>query len=181
MLNFANYITAFRILMIPVFLLLIASDPPRFRLALIVFLVASISDVIDGVVARKTGSVTPLGTFLDTMADKLLLVSSFVILTLIGRVPLWLTVIVILKDVILFFGWLGIYVITGVKKITPAIIGKVTTFSQIATIVIVILKAESLLSVDITSTVFIITAVFTSISCVYYTVKSAISLGVTNE
>jgi CDP-diacylglycerol--glycerol-3-phosphate 3-phosphatidyltransferase len=109
--NIPNFITLVRLIMIPVFLILLTRKPPYVTSALIVFIFSALTDALDGIIARNTGKITGLGKFLDPMADKLLLVSAFTALTILGLVPLWITIIVFARDVFLFIGWLGLFVI----------------------------------------------------------------------
>src|SRR5512134_1251837 len=98
----ANQLTLLRMLLIPVFAILVIYG--YLGAALLVFSVAGATDVLDGLIARRTGQKTTLGAWLDPMADKLLLVTTFVVLTLplahlTNRLPLWLTVLMISRDV----------------------------------------------------------------------------------
>src|ERR671910_2144427 len=98
----ANWLTVLRILLIPVFVTLLVYKRPG--LALIVFASAALTDLLDGYVARHRGSQSRLGAFLDPMADKMLLVSSFVTLTWLRVLPFWITAVVISRDLILMVG-----------------------------------------------------------------------------
>jgi cardiolipin synthase len=138
--------------------------------ALIIFLAASLTDALDGYIARRTNSITPIGRFLDPMADKLLLVSSYVALTLLKFMPAWMTVTVISRDVIIFFGWLGVYIITGVKTIKPSIISKATTAMQMITVILVLMYTNA----KILNVVFMCTAVLTFISGLHYIIRTAL-------
>lgn len=167
--NLSNYVTIFRLLLVPVFLItLTIGDTAGNGYALLVFLIASLSDAVDGIIARKTGSISSLGRFLDPMADKLLIVTGFIALTVMGKIPLWLSVIVISRDIILFFGWLGIYVITNIRQISPTIVSKFTTFMQMTTVVMVIIGFKY------NNVLFVITGGFTVISGVHYIIRTAI-------
>jgi len=166
--SIANYITIFRILMIPVFLLLVTADPPQLTWSFIVFFFATISDAVDGIVARRTHTVTSLGKFVDPMADKLFIVSAFIALTALGRIPLWLALLVISRDVILSIGWVGLYIVTGVKKIAPSIISKITTFFQMVTL------GAALIALEYREVLFILAGFFTVISGVHYIIRTAV-------
>ncbi|MFH1459236.1 MAG: CDP-diacylglycerol--glycerol-3-phosphate 3-phosphatidyltransferase [Candidatus Omnitrophota bacterium] len=148
--NLANWISIFRIILIPIFISTIVYYSPgkdylRF-LALIIFVTAVLSDGIDGYIARTKKLKTRLGSFLDPLADKLLLSSSFITLALAHnipleiRLPLWVPILVLSRDIILTLGSLLIHVITGDLKITPSILGKLTTFFQMVTIVCILLQ-----------------------------------------
>ncbi len=102
-----------------------------YREALLVFVVAGLTDAFDGMIARLTGKKTELGAFLDPLADKLLILSAFVTLVLLGRLPVWLVIIVVSRDAILAMGGLVIYVMTHSLKIEPSLTGKLTTVLQL--------------------------------------------------
>src|SRR5580765_8634049 len=102
LLTAANQLTLLRLLLVPVFAICMIYGLPGW--ALVTFGVAAVTDALDGLIARRTGQLTTLGAWLDPMADKLLLVSTFVMLTLPGlnlvnRFPIWLTVLVISRDI----------------------------------------------------------------------------------
>jgi len=136
-LNLPNLLTIVRILTIPGFLILLTSGRPGEALAL--FLVGGLTDALDGAIARLTDSKTELGAVLDPLADKLLLLSSFCVLAFLGAVPNWLTVLVIIRDVILLAGYFTLFVVTGERiAVRPSVIGKATTFFQLASVTIVL-------------------------------------------
>lgn len=152
-LNLANKITIGRILLIPVFVILILSyensrhpEAEWLRItAIFVFILAVLTDAVDGFIARTRGQKTPLGTFLDPLADKLLLTSAIVLLTMpnlnLGyRLPLWFTVLALSRDLFITLGALLIHILNGSVRIVPSIFGKMTTFSQMVVIVWVLLK-----------------------------------------
>ncbi|HON00757.1 MAG TPA: CDP-alcohol phosphatidyltransferase family protein, partial [Acidobacteriota bacterium] len=102
-----NQLTVLRMALVPLFILLVVYS--FWLWALITFLVAGVTDLLDGMIARRWGRKTDLGTLLDPLADKLLLVSSFVLFTfssvpLVVRLPLWLTITVISRDLLLVGG-----------------------------------------------------------------------------
>ncbi len=127
--NIPNAITLIRVVLIPFFINLMIYG--YYREALLVFVVAGITDAFDGLIARLTGTKTELGAFLDPMADKLLLLSAFVTLVLLGRLPVWLVIIVVSRDAILALGSLVIYIMTHSLKIQPSFTGKLTTVLQL--------------------------------------------------
>src|SRR5262249_21945705 len=103
--------------------------------ALIVFAIAGATDSLDGAIARLTNSRTTLGSYIDPLADKLLLVSSFLILTFLGFIPHWLAIIVISRDVIILVGFIVLYIITGRSIVVrPSFVGKASTFFQLLTV-----------------------------------------------
>ena len=132
-LNLPNLITLLRIGAIPIFLILLVDE--RYTEALIVFILAGITDSLDGLLARWLDARTTLGAFIDPLADKLLLVSSFVILAFLGDIPRWLAVLVIMRDVIILIGYSVLFFVTGhAIEVRPTLIGKASTFFQLLTV-----------------------------------------------
>ncbi len=125
-----NWLTILRILLIPVFVTLLVYR--RAGLALLVFCLASLTDLLDGYIARSQGRQTRLGAFLDPMADKLLLTSGFVTLTWLKVIPFWITAVVVSRDVVLSVGVLVIHVAGGTVHPAPTWIGKMSTVFQMA-------------------------------------------------
>ena len=132
--NLPNYITLARVALIPFFIILMSYN--YYGAALAVFLAACFTDALDGMIARLTNSKTELGAFLDPMADKLLIVSAFITLVLLGMLPVWLVIIVISRDVILVLGSVTIYFMGHELKARPSIMGKGTTVLQLCTVVL---------------------------------------------
>jgi cardiolipin synthase len=133
----ANWLTLLRIVLIPVFVLLLVYRRPGG--ALLVFSLAALTDLLDGYVARRRGSQSRLGAFLDPMADKLLLTASFVTLTQLKFLPPWITIVVISRDVILVVGALLIHMLGGRIHPRPTWAGKAATFFQILTVLVAML------------------------------------------
>lgn len=138
-----NQLTVLRMAFVPLFILLVVYG--HWGLALAVFFLAGISDMLDGLIARKYGRKTILGTFLDPIADKLLLVSSFTILSfssleLVARVPLWLTITVISRDLLLVLSVLIINLTVGRRAFPPSMLGKLTTVFQLFLITAVLVS-----------------------------------------
>jgi cardiolipin synthase len=132
----ANQLTILRMLIIPGFVILLLYGYRGW--ALLSFLAAGITDLLDGLIARSTGQKTTLGAWLDPMADKLLLVTMFVMLTLPGigsanRLPLWFTVLVISRDVAIVLTVAVVNLAVGPRTFRPSIYGKVATAVFIAT------------------------------------------------
>ncbi|HUP38029.1 MAG TPA: CDP-diacylglycerol--glycerol-3-phosphate 3-phosphatidyltransferase [Candidatus Limnocylindria bacterium] len=127
-----NWLTILRILLIPVFVTLLVYG--RAGLALLVFCLASLTDLLDGYIARSQGRQTRLGAFLDPMADKLLLTSGFVTLTWLKVIPFWITAVVVSRDVVLSIGVLVIHVAGGTVHPAPTWIGKLSTVFQMLTV-----------------------------------------------
>lgn len=146
--NWANRITIVRFFLVPPFVILVIYYRPGLEnlriAALIVFLIAALTDAIDGFIASLKKQKTQLGAFLDPAADKILLVSAFVCLSLANRfsirLPLWVPVIIISREIILVLGLAIIHMVTGTVKIVPNFVGKVTTFFQMATVVAILVN-----------------------------------------
>lgn len=131
-LNLPNFITLIRVVLIPFFINLMIYG--YYREALLVFVAAGVTDALDGLIARWTKKKTELGAFLDPMADKLLLVSAFVTLVLLDKLPVWLVIIVVSRDIILVMGGTIMYFTTHSLKIQPSLIGKMTTVLQMVVV-----------------------------------------------
>jgi cardiolipin synthase (CMP-forming) len=164
--NLANRITIIRIFFIPFFITLLIYD---FRItAFVLFCIMGITDGVDGFIARARKERTELGSFLDPMADKLLLTTSFITLSVINELPVWLTIIVVSRDLILVAGALLTHILTSSLVISPSILGKVTTFFQIVTISVVLLVQLLEASPFILNILFFTTAFFTIVSGIHY-------------
>ena len=139
-LTLANQLTILRIMLIPAFVLLVVYG--HLGWALITFLTAGATDALDGLIARRAGQRTTLGAWLDPMADKLLLVTTFVVLTLPGipltnHVPLWLTVFVISRDTVIVGVVAIVSLAIGPRTFTPSLWGKLATATYILTSVVI--------------------------------------------
>jgi len=133
MLNFPNLLTAARIISIPLFIILLIDQ--LYFWALVLFIAAAVSDAVDGLLARLLHQRTELGTYLDPAADKLLSTSSFITLAILNLLPGWLAVIVISRDMIISLGILIFFFTSRSLKIKPSLCGKLTTFSQLCTVI----------------------------------------------
>jgi cardiolipin synthase len=130
--NLPNYITLLRVVLIPFFINFMIYG--YIKEAFIVFVVACITDALDGLIARLTSTQTKLGAFLDPMADKLLIISAFVTLVLLDMLPVWFVIIVVSRDIILLLGSIALY-FTGHDFVArPSLIGKATTLMQFVTV-----------------------------------------------
>ena len=132
----ANQLTLLRMLLIPAFVILVVYG--QLGWALVVFVTAGITDGLDGLAARWSGEKTSLGAWLDPMADKLLLVTTFVVLTLPGlqlanRLPIWLTVLIFSRDVAIVLTVAIVNVAIGPRTFRPSIFGKIATVVYIFT------------------------------------------------
>ena len=138
--NLPNLLSIFRLFITAFFV--IAINYGRFDIALLLFIVQAISDLLDGFLARIMGAKTYLGAFLDPLADKVMLVFSYIALSIHGVIPLWVTLAVLIRDVIISIGFLILYKLSYKTKPTPSILSKITTLSQICTVVYVLWSNE---------------------------------------
>jgi cardiolipin synthase len=154
-LTLANQLTILRIMLIPAFVLLVVYD--RLGAALATFLVAGVTDALDGLIARRADQRTSLGAWLDPMADKLLLVTTFIILTLpaiplTNHLPIWLTILVISRDIVIVGVVAVVSLAVGPRTFRPSVWGKMATATFIATSVVVMFfnwRRETSLVVDV--------------------------------
>src|SRR5258708_11346995 len=145
-----NLLPVFRMVLIPVFVTLLFYR--RFSLALAVFVVAGLTDGLDGLLARRFSQQSQLGTVLDPIADKLLLVTAFIVLSMRSvfpqplpshlPVPFWVTVAVISRDVFIVVGAAAINMVTGFRGFRPSLLGKINTTVQIVAIAAIIFAAS---------------------------------------
>jgi cardiolipin synthase len=134
----ANQLTLLRMLLIPAFVILVLYGELGWALG--VFVTAGATDALDGLIARRSGQKTQLGAWLDPMADKLLLVTTFIVLTLPGLglanpLPVWLTVLVISRDVVIVLTVTIVNLAFGPRTFRPSIYGKAATATYILTAV----------------------------------------------
>jgi cardiolipin synthase len=185
--NVPNVLTLTRVALVPVFALLLLQR--KALGALILVFLAGLTDVLDGLAARTWHQRTRIGTILDPLADKLLLSTAFILLTIRGLgfshvIPLWLTAVVIGRDFLIVAGGVLIYRIRGIKMFPPTVSGKISTVCQVTTVFWVILAnavstsapgRSSILSAMTSSSVlkifFLATLLLTVVSGTQYVLK----------
>lgn len=136
-----NLITISRIALAPVLILLLKDQ--EYAASLAVFIIAGVSDGLDGYIAKRFHFVSRLGSILDPLADKTLLVSSYVMLTLLNHLPFWLVLTVAFRDLLIIGGYLVYTSMIGPAQMRPSWLSKFNTFMQIA-LVFVILSQQAL-------------------------------------
>lgn len=141
-LTVANQLTLLRMFLIPAFVIFVVYDYLGWALA--TFIAAGLTDGLDGLIARWTNQRTSLGAWLDPAADKLLLVTTFVTLSLPGlglvnRIPVWLTTLIISRDVVIVVTVAIVSLSVGPRTFRPSIFGKMATATYIITVVVVML------------------------------------------
>jgi cardiolipin synthase len=164
--NLPNLLTTLRLVLLPLFLTLLVYRRPEAALA--VLLLAALSDALDGLLARRLDQRTAIGSFLDPLADKLLSVSGFVTLALIGPIPAWFVIVVISRDVLISLGALVLYLHDGRLEIAPSLAGKAAMLGQFATLVLTLLVQLEAPLRGLWWSVVVLTATLTIISGVQY-------------
>ena len=132
-----NQLTLLRLIFVP-FVIITIFDR-HYGWALVIFLVAGISDAVDGLLARALHQRTRLGEYLDPIADKLLLSTLFIVLSMVSKIPWRVTALVLTRDVFLLVIAALLYTVTSYRDFSPSIFGKVNTLAQIVTVVAVLL------------------------------------------
>lgn len=143
----ANLLTFLRMALIPVFAILLVYNKDGWALA--IFTIAGVSDGIDGFIARRFGHESELGTIIDPIADKLLMTTAFVMLTIPGMlspgrhlpVPFWVTATVIGRDVAIIAVAGAINMMTGFRGFKPSWLGKASTFVQVSAVILILIAA----------------------------------------
>src|ERR1700693_2036223 len=138
-LSLPNQLTFLRLVFLPFFI--ISIHYRRYDVALVILIIAGLTDGLDGLLARSLNQKTALGAYLDPIADKLLLSSSFVVLALNRKISWWLATLVLSRDIILMTAAAVILVVVGYRPFPPSIYGKATTAVQILLVFAVVLLA----------------------------------------
>ncbi|QWR76823.1 CDP-alcohol phosphatidyltransferase family protein [Candidatus Magnetomonas plexicatena] len=171
-LNVPNVLTMLRIVAIPFFAALLIYG--EYRWALIIFVLAAITDALDGLIARLTKKQTQLGRFLDPTADKFLLVTSYVLFSFYGFIPTWLTICIISRDLIVVVGWVLLYMVRHVVFVMPSVYGKFAIAFQMVLVAYVLLKINFQGIFPDPKLLIIATAVLTVVSGLHYLYKGFI-------
>ena len=172
-----NVLTIFRMALIPVFVSLLFYQ--KFLFALAIFVIAGITDGLDGLLARRFHQQSPLGRILDPIADKMMLVTSFIVLSMKGvyptpipkhlPIPFWVTITVLSRDVFILVGAAAINMVTGFRGFQPSLPGKVSTVVQIVSVAVVMLAAQTRVGTGYhLSTIYVSVFAFTFLSGVHY-------------
>ncbi len=170
--NLPNRLTIIRVLLIPffVFFMLASFGPMGDYIALAIFIVASLTDMLDGMIARKYNLITNFGKFMDPLADKLLVCSAMICLVDLGRIPSWIVIIIIAREFIIS----GFRLVAADKGVVIAagMIGKVKTVFQMAMIILMILNLSNPVFVTITTVIMYAALALTIISLIDYLFKN---------
>jgi cardiolipin synthase len=165
-----NQLTLLRMVFVPFIVIELVEG--RYFWALVLFVVAGFSDGLDGLLARKLHQQTLLGQYLDPIADKLLLSTMFLVLSILHKIPWEFAVLVFSRDTSILAASAVLFAIAGLRNFRPSIFGKANTFSQIAAVFFVMLFAiRPARWIWITRTVFLrATFAFTIISALHYVI-----------
>lgn len=125
-----NIITIIRLFLVPLVVLMILQG--RMQMAFVLFLLAGISDAVDGAIARRFEMRSELGAYLDPLADKALIVSIYVTLAMTGIIPSWLTILVVARDIMIVSAVMVSWIMDKPVEIAPIIVSKLNTGAQIA-------------------------------------------------
>jgi cardiolipin synthase len=172
LLNIPNVLTLLRILAVPLFLSLLIEGENDWALA--IFILAGVTDGIDGMLARLWRQRTELGAHMDPLADKLLVVSSFIALGIMGLVPRPLMIVVITRDVVILGGFLLTAALVGKSmEMAPSIWGKLTTFTQLLSVTLALVDLAQWIDVPsvVLNTVYIATGVTSIVSGAGYVLR----------
>jgi cardiolipin synthase (CMP-forming) len=135
--NIPNTLTVLRIVLVPIIVILLIQG--QFTKALVCFIIAGVTDGLDGMLARVLNQTTVVGAYLDPLADKVLVISMYATLAVIGIIPGWLAVIVISRDFIILGGILVLTLMSVNMEIKPSYVSKINTMLQLATIFLALL------------------------------------------
>ncbi len=164
--NLPNILTITRILLLPLFATTLIYG--EYQYALILFVAASVTDVLDGLIARIRKQTTYFGSILDPVADKFFLLTSFILMGSYGLMPKWLTIVVISRDLIVVTGCHILYLAIHNLKVEPNILGKSAIGSQFLLIGLILLSLNVKNAFHIPTVLFVIVAVLTSVSGLQY-------------
>ena len=168
--NTANKLTVFRIILVPIFVLFMLTQFTKYNqlIALIIFVVASITDHFDGHIARKYNMITTFGKFMDPIADKLLVSSALICLTALGSIPAWAVIVIILRE----FAVSGLRLVAAENGgvIAAAGWGKAKTAAQMTAIIMLLIPIPQLYPISMI--VFYISVVLTVVSLVDFMLKN---------
>jgi len=167
--NLPNGLSLLRILLIPVFVIFCLDK--KFDRALIVFLIAAASDALDGFLARVLKQKTVIGAYLDPIADKLLLITAFITLSILKFIPGWVSVVVISRDIIITTGIVVLFLIDTKVDIKPVLLSKINTMCQTLTIILVLYFSHDFKNYPFLCYFLWVTVFFTFLSGAQYIYK----------
>jgi len=176
-LTLSNQITLLRLLFVPVFAILVIGR--HYRAALAVLLVAALSDMLDGAIARLLKQESALGVALDPIADKILMTTGYLTLSFRGALPWWLTIVVLSRDVAIVAAALIISLVAGYRPFHPSFVGKASTAAQVGTLLMALCRRARVphITAEVVTFCVYVTAALTVASAVHYVVVLRIRNG----
>lgn len=180
--NLANRITLLRVILVPIFMIVLYSGIDNSHIyAAIIFIIASLTDTLDGYIARSRNLVTNFGKFVDPLADKVLVAAALILLVELGKIPGWIVVIIITRE----FTITGFRVIAASEGITIAASpwGKVKTITQLIAIILILLNnfPFNSLNIPMDTIMLYLSLVFTIISGFDYIYKNIGNLNLSDK
>lgn len=167
--NIPNLLTLTRILLLPVFAATLVYE--EYQYSLILFVAASVTDVLDGLIARITKQITYFGTILDPVADKFFIITTFVLMSSYGLLPKWITIVVISKEIIVITGTIIVYFVTNKLVIEPSRLGKLSSLCQFFLIGLVLLLLNIEGGLQVPTLLLILVALLTAAAGINYVNK----------
>ncbi len=179
MFTIPNLLSLLRMGMVPLFIIALVDGDARKALA--IFVVAGVTDALDGFIARFWQQQSPLGAYLDPIADKLLLTSAYVTLSIPSlnrgtEIPIWVTVLVLARDILIVIVALVLHLAAGVRSFPPSLLGKINTVLQVAAAVLVLMSGafSAVRWIDLTANGLVYSvAVFTVASGLHYILRAS--------
>jgi cardiolipin synthase len=166
-LNLPNLITIARILLVPVVVWAIASR--EMQIAFLLFLIAGLSDAVDGFLAKRFGMTSELGAHLDPLADKVLIVSIYIALGITDAIPRWIVILVVSRDILIIGGVMLAWFLGKPVRVKPVLVSKLNTVAQIVLACLVLAELAFAIEVEAVQTVTMaIVAVLTLASIGFY-------------
>ena len=157
-----NFLTLSRIVSAPILVVLLENR--NYKLALILFVVAGITDGLDGWIAKRFNFTSQLGATLDPLADKIIIVSAYIMLVLLGKLPFWLVTLVIFRDLLIVGGVLILTILDGDVPMKPTKTSKINTALQIILVIAVLIENSNLFSIVHISNILIYTVAIMTIA-----------------
>lgn len=175
-LTIPNLLSLLRMGLVPLFIIAVIDGESR--KALLIFLIAGVTDALDGFIARSANQRSLLGAYLDPIADKLLLTSAYVALAIPqlnhgAPIPLWITVLVLARDLLIVVMALVLYLAAGVRRFPPSVLSKLTTVLQVTAVVLVLVSALWPQLEPVATTLVYGVALFTVASGLDYIVRAS--------
>ncbi len=178
-LNIPNSLTILRILLIPLIVGLLVYEYAEY--ALVTLMIAALTDALDGTIARLANQKTPFGAYLDPLADKLLLMTTFVTLSFLDMVPVWSVILVVSRDAILLTGTLLAHLTHTAIDASPTLLGKATTLFQASYIILVLALTSQGLDPVLLFPLLLTMSLLTVLSGLHYILRGVNRLNIAED